>query len=75
MKSRRLGWIEHVERMADRKGAYRILVGKMRERDHWEEYGLDGGIIFKCTFKKWDGAWTGLVWLGMRRGGRILSMR
>jgi hypothetical protein len=27
---------------------------KLREREHWEEYGLDSSIIFKSVFKKWD---------------------
>jgi hypothetical protein len=32
------------------------------ETDHLEDLGVDGMIIFKCIFKKWDGeAWTGLL--------------
>jgi hypothetical protein len=28
IKSRRLGWVRHVARMGERRGAYRVLVGK-----------------------------------------------
>jgi len=28
IKSRRMRWVEHVARMGERRGAYRILVGK-----------------------------------------------
>jgi hypothetical protein len=33
-------------------GAYRVLVGKMRERDYLEDLGLEGRIILKWIFKK-----------------------
>ena len=50
-------------RMGNRKGAYRVLVGKPelrrplgRPRRRWEN--------IKWIFKKWYGkAWTGLIWL------------
>ena len=29
--------------------------GNLRERDHWEDSGIDGRIILKRIFKKWDG--------------------
>jgi hypothetical protein len=32
MKSRRLRWAEHITRMRERRGAYRVLVGKPEER-------------------------------------------
>jgi hypothetical protein len=32
IKSRRLRWVEHVARMAERRGAYRALVGKSEKR-------------------------------------------
>jgi hypothetical protein len=33
----------------------------MRERDFLKDLGLDEWIILKLIFKKWDGAWTGLI--------------
>ena len=29
IKSRRIGWAEHVARMGERRGVYRVLVGKL----------------------------------------------
>jgi hypothetical protein len=61
---------EHVARMGDSRGLYRVLMGKKRERDHLEDPGVDGRIILRWIFRKWDvGAWTGLIWLRMGRGG------
>ena len=41
--------------MGERRGAYRVLVGKLREKDHLEDGGVDGRIILKFIFEKWDG--------------------
>ena len=34
--------------------------GSLRERDHLEDLGVDGRIILRWIFRKWDvGVWTG----------------
>jgi len=44
-----------------------FLVGKPEKRDHLEDSGIDGKIILRRIFRKWDGwVWTGLIQL--RRG-------
>ena len=45
--------------------------GDLRERNHFEDLGVDGSIVLKWILKKWDGeAWTGLIWLRRGTGGR-----
>jgi hypothetical protein len=36
---------------------------------------LDGRIILKLICKKWDGAWTGLIWFWIGTGVMHLGMR
>jgi len=48
-------------------------LGNLRERDHLEDLGVDGRIILRWIFRKWDvGEWNGLVWLRIVSGGRRL---
>jgi hypothetical protein len=44
--------------MGERRGAYRALVGNLRDRDHLEDPSVDGRIILKWINKKWDGGIT-----------------
>jgi hypothetical protein len=42
----------------------------MRERDHWGDNGVDGSLILRWIFSKWDvKVWTGLGWLRLEAGG------
>jgi hypothetical protein len=44
--------------------------GNLRERGHMEDPGIDGKIILRYVFRKWDvGPWTGLIWLRTGPGG------
>ena len=59
--------------MGERRGAYSVWWGSLRERDHLEDPGVNGRIILRYIFRKWDvGAWTGTVWLRIGAGGGLL---
>jgi hypothetical protein len=47
--------------------------GDLRKRDHLEDLDVDGRIILKWIFNKWDGeVRTGLIWLRIGAGGGLL---
>ena len=41
-------------RMGERRGVCRVLVGKSEGRSIMEDAGVDGRIILKYIFEKWD---------------------
>ena len=63
IKWRRMRWAGHVACMGDRRSIYRILVGKPEERDHLGDPDVDGRIILRRIFRKYD-VWvrTGSSW-------------
>jgi hypothetical protein len=36
-------------------------VGKQSEGAYLKDLGIDGTIILEWFYKKWDGAWSGLI--------------
>jgi hypothetical protein len=56
-------------------------MGNLRERDHWGDPDVDGRIILRWIFRKWEGVvgtgsrdrWRALV--GMVRNLRVPRMR
>jgi len=63
----------YVACMGDRRVAYRVLVGKPDRKSHLEDLGMDGRIILKWIFKKWDDvARTGSICLRIGTGCLLL---
>ena len=47
----------------------------MMERDYLEDLSGVGRIILKWIFSKWEGAWTGLIWLRIGTGDGLFLVR
>jgi len=67
VKSRRMRWAEHVARMEERD-VLQGFCGEMRERDHLENPGVDGRIILRWIFRKWNGGGMDWIDLAQNRG-------
>jgi len=66
-------WAEHVERVGEKRVTYRVLVGKPggktplgRPRRRWKD-----NTKMDLQEVGW-GVWTGLIWLWIGTGGRLL---
>jgi hypothetical protein len=56
--------------MGERRGVYGVLVGKLEGKDHLGDTGVDGRILLRWIFGKWDVVvWTGSGWLRIGTGG------
>jgi hypothetical protein len=59
--------------MGERRGVSRVLVEKLEGKSHLADPGVDGRLILRWIFRKWDvGAWTGSSWLRIGTGGEHL---
>jgi hypothetical protein len=67
IKSRRMRWAGHVERLMKMRFAYNILVGKLGR------LGVDGKILLEWILRKYGGrVWSEFFWLRMRTSGGLL---
>jgi hypothetical protein len=70
IKLRRMRWAGHVARMGDGEACRGFWWGNLRKRDHWGDPGVDGRIILRRIFRKWDaGVSNGLSWLRIETDG------
>ena len=69
IKSRRTRWAGLVAHMGREQPCTGFWWGNLRERDHWADPGVDGRIILRWTFRKWDVVvWTRSSWLRIGTG-------
>ena len=54
IQSRRTRWAAHLVCVVERRDAYRVLVVKLEGNNHFEDPGIDGKIILRWIFRKWD---------------------
>jgi hypothetical protein len=72
-KSERIRWARLVARMRMMRNAYKILVEKMKGRDHAQDLGVDGKITLEWISRKQDGkVWSEFIWLKIGTSGGFL---
>jgi hypothetical protein len=71
IKSRRMRWVGHVAR-TEKRGVYRVLVGKPEGKRHLEDLDIDRRIILKLIFKKRRGCMDSIGLAQIGAGGGLL---
>jgi hypothetical protein len=70
VKFKRMRWAGHVACFGRGEAYTGFWWGILREGDHLEVPDVDGMIVLRWIFSKWDvGVWTGLIWLRIVTGG------
>jgi len=63
-------WAGHVARMGEGRVVSGFWWGNLKERAQWGDPVVDGRIILRWIFRKWDvGLWTGSSWLRIGTAG------
>ena len=76
VKSRRMRWAGHWRAWGRGEVCTGFWWGNLRERDHWGDPDVDGRIILRWIFRKWNGVvGTGWSWLRIVTGGGRLWVR
>ena len=76
VKSIRMRLAGHVARTGEDRGCTGCWWGSLGERGHWGNQDLDGRIILRWIFRKFDEVvGTGLIWLRIGPGGGHLWVR
>jgi len=71
-----MGWAGSVASVGEGEAYTGFRWGKLRERDHLGDPSVDGRIILRYIFRRWDvGIWIGSSWLRIGTGGGHLSIR
>ena len=69
-------WAGHVANIGRGETYTGFWWGNLREREHFGDPGIDGRIIVRWIFRKWDvGVWTRSSWLKIGTVGGHLSLR
>jgi hypothetical protein len=63
IKSRRMRWAGHIAHVGEKKNAYRILMGRQKEKDHWEDQGIGGWTILKWNLR--EIGWNDMDWIDL----------
>ena len=53
--------------MEEVRGVHKVLVGKPEEKNHWGDQDVDGRVILRWIFRKWDGVVGGWMELAQDR--------
>jgi hypothetical protein len=73
IKSRRMRWAGHAERMGEGRNVYRVLMGKPEGKNYLEDQDVDGRMGSKWTFGGLvGGLWSGFNWLRIGIVGGLL---
>jgi hypothetical protein len=59
--------------MGEGRAVHMVWWGSLRERDHCEDPDVDGRIILRWIFRKWEGV-VGTVWSGIGIGTLVSTV-